>query len=205
MPNSKNLKKIEEREEALSKIIGKVCIYFGRLEESLSEFIELLTPLEPGDISRSITSEMDIRSKIQTIRALAYIRKPSEEWFSNMMLLMDYIDNDLRPRRNRYIHDGWYLSKGSLLRRTNKIKILKPQSFQLQLQTRTEVIAKIPELKKLETELKDLVFVMFAFWYDYAYPEAPRVLPLSIFRRFLRRAKPNTDLSQIRQIRQHPK
>ena len=95
--------------------IGHICIEWGQLENGLDEFIQLLAPLEAGNISNSVTAGMDVRTKIQTVKALAFIRKPSDRWFRRLTLVLDYIDNDVRVRRNRLIHDAWYIPKGRLV------------------------------------------------------------------------------------------
>jgi hypothetical protein len=193
-------KKLDE----LAVAIGHICIYWGRLENDLNEFIECLTPLDEGDVSRSITAGMDIRTKVQTIKALSYLRKPSKEWFENMMLYLDYIDNNLRPRRNRIIHDGWYTPSGRLVRDTRHIKFERPQSFQLLLKTQTIVPIKLFEVRQLAAELDDLIIISFAFWYDYVGRNKPRALPNRLFRRFLRRAKPDARPKYARSARHIP-
>lgn len=195
------------RLDQAAPIIGHICMEWGRLEHSLTEFIDLLTPLEAGDVSRSITVGMDVRAKVQTIRALSYLRKPSDKWFENMTLYLDYIDNDLRPRRNRIIHDTWYVPSGRLSRTTRQIKFQRPQAFQLVLKTETIVPVKLAELRKMKKELEDLVVVSFAFWYDYYALKNdyfPRALPNGEFRRFVRRAKPNASRKDINKLQHIP-
>jgi hypothetical protein len=190
--------------DELAKALGYICIQWGRLEVILSEFIELLTPLEEGDISNSITANMDIRTKIQTIKALAYIRKPSEEWFQKMVILLDYIDNNLRPRRNRVIHDAFFRPKGKIVRRMHQIKFEKPQAFQLALRTISIIPVKLSDVRQLAIELDDLFFISFAFFYDYKHPNERRSLRPRRWRQFLHRAKPDAHLTYADSVRQHP-
>jgi hypothetical protein len=77
-----------KRFDELAQILGYVCIAWGRLEHDLNAFIETLTPLEEGDVSRSITASLDLRSKVQIIKALAFLRKPSNEWFEKMTVFL---------------------------------------------------------------------------------------------------------------------
>lgn len=152
-------RRTQETFDKVALALGHVCIEWGRLEQGLDEFIDLLAPLETGDVSRSITSSLDIRSKIQTIKALAYLRKHSDEWFADMSLILDYIDNNLRPRRNQYVHAGWFLPKEGLIRRKHQIKFTRPQSFQLTLQTQVNSRTQIREINQLARELSDLFFL----------------------------------------------
>lgn len=206
-PPPRSSSKIEEarkREAKLAEALGLVCIRWGRLDNALCEFIELLAPLEPGQISETITAELDIRVKIQIIKALAFLRHPSSEWLKKMLLLLDYIDNDLRIRRNRYIHDGWYRKNNGFFRAQRKIKFIKPQSFQLELQTVTKTHSKITDVKNLAKELDDLTLIVFSFWLDYAHPENARSLPPKLWTQFLRRAKPSAHQKNERLMQQHP-
>lgn len=188
----------------VANALGQMCIYWGRLEQGLGDFIELLAPLEIGDVSRSVTSQMDIRSKIQAIRGLVFLRKPSEEWLNKMVILLDYIDNDLRPRRNRYIHDAWYFPGYKIVRRSQHVKLLRPEAFKLELSTEVDTNVTVREVKKLVQEIDDLFVIQFAFWFDYYDPAQKMVLPAKLFRQFLRRAKRGASPEYLRSIKQHP-
>jgi hypothetical protein len=190
--------------DALALAVGRICIVWGRLEHDLDEFIEVLAPLEAGDISRAITSELDIRSKLQTIKALAYIRKPSDEWFNKVIILLDYIDNNLRDRRNKCVHSGWYFKDNEFTMVSNKIRLHKPQSRQLVLHTTAEFKVKLGDVNALADEMEGLFRIMFHFWCDYACPGTLPPLPAKFFQQFLRRAKPDAPLTYVRSIRQYP-
>jgi hypothetical protein len=190
--------------DELAKAIGYASIEWGRLEQSLSQFIELLAPLEKGNVALSITAPIDIRDKIQIIKALAYLRKPYDEWYDKMAIMLDYIDNNLRPRRNRVIHDGWFRPQGRLIRRMHQIKFERPQAFQLVLRTETDIPVKLSEVRALAIELSDLFFIIFAFWYDYAYQNERNALPARSWKQFLRRAKPGAPPRYVNSVRQHP-
>lgn len=54
-------------------------------------------------------SAMDERSKIIVAKALAHRvdEKNSPTFYDRTEQLLSYIDNEIRPERNRYIHDEW--------------------------------------------------------------------------------------------------
>jgi hypothetical protein len=178
--------------------LGHISIQWGRLERDLSEFIELLTPLDLSQtqINEAITGNIDVRGKIQIIKALAFLRKDDDEWFNIMLNIMNKIDNDIRVRRNSYIHAGWYTPKGRMHRYTYKTKLFKPQSFSLVLETKQVAPVPISELRTLRRELDDLVFdLMVLLWYmipptakekaqlELMFPSGP---PKITFRQYLR-------------------
>jgi hypothetical protein len=133
--------------------LGLVTIHWGWLEDTIDSIIVKFAPLEEGDFSRSITANAELRSKIQMARALAFLRKPSGDWFDEVLRTLDKIDNDLRPRRNNCIHGGWYAPKGRLIRRVQKTKLKRPQAFQLVLSTSEVLPFRISDLRKLDRDI----------------------------------------------------
>lgn len=189
--------------DRLAVALGHICIGWSRLERDLDEFIELLAPLEAGDISRSVTAGMDIRDKVQAVRALAYLRKPNDRWFKTMLSILDYIDNDLRVRRNRYIHDGWYIPEGKLTRFQKQIKLEKPNSFQLRLVTERQFRDNISAIEMLATELSEMFMPIFTLWLE-ASGGPRKSLPTAYARRFARRLKLSARRRNVHLKRQLP-
>src|SRR3546814_2313559 len=66
-----------------------------------------MEPLEI-DASASIVNNMDMRDKIKGLLALGFLKKPSDDWYNELKTTINEIDNDLRPERNRMIHDSWH-------------------------------------------------------------------------------------------------
>jgi hypothetical protein len=81
------------------QILGQICIRWAWIEQSIDDLIAELVHLNP-DLGRSITNNADIRAKIKMLKALAHLKKPSEEWHEFMVETLDYIDNILRLYRS---------------------------------------------------------------------------------------------------------
>lgn len=146
--------------------LGHITIEWGRLERLLDEVIQDLARLDERQVMQAFAGNTDIRSKIQILRALSYIRNPCPEWFSIMIATLDKIDNDIRVRRNAAVHSGWYAPRGRLQRTTNKTKLIKPESFKLILETEQKVPVKLKELRKLKEDLLNIQMIMyFLTWY----------------------------------------
>ena len=142
-------------------LLGHICIGWGWIEHCVDELIAELAGLEP-DLARSLTNNIEIRSKIKTLKALAHIKKPSAEWYDFISDTLDYIDNILRPYRNNFVHAGWFRPEGVSVLRIRKTRIKKPQSFRkAELTTEQEIPVKIREMRSLNRELvgavRDLV------------------------------------------------
>jgi hypothetical protein len=150
--------------DRIASELGYICIHWGWVETALNDIIEFLAPLEPGQASQAITGNAEIRSKIQIVRALAFLRQPFKEWFDLMSSILDWIDSDLRPLRNNYVHSGWFAPKGRRTLRVRKTKFKKPQAFQLVLTTEEDIPIKLRELRRLRNDLfkavRKLVFLL---------------------------------------------
>jgi hypothetical protein len=51
------------------------------------------------------------------LKALAFIRKgETEGWHQAVIANLNVIDNDIRGRRNAFVHAPWFVPKGKLVR-----------------------------------------------------------------------------------------
>ena len=91
----------------------------------------------------------------------------NQEWFDCVVEVIDKIDNDLRPKRNQFIHASWYSPGGRATRKRTKTKLHRPQSFQLTLSTQESIPIKIGDARKLRKELlvavKSIMFLALYF------------------------------------------
>jgi len=94
-----------------AEAIGYVCIHWAHMELEIDGWLSCLTPLEPAPVNDIVISEIDFRAKLTIIKNLAHVRAHNRKWFKSVKVLLDHINNDLRPERNRMVHDLW-LVKG---------------------------------------------------------------------------------------------
>jgi hypothetical protein len=63
------------------------------------------------------------------VKALAFIRKgETEGWYEAVIANLNVIDNDVRSRRNAFVHSPWFTPKGKLVRHKKSTKIAKAQA-----------------------------------------------------------------------------
>ncbi|MHB8266974.1 hypothetical protein [Bradyrhizobium sp.] len=151
----------------IALVIGHICIQWSRVEDIVDSFIEIIASLEEGNISRSITSNIDIRNKIQTLKALAFQKKVSDSWFKDLNTLLDHIDNEIRPERNKYVHSHWFVPQGRLVRVSRRIKFKKPQAFQLNLTTEERLPVNIRDARRFCEKLDETFIDLFEFYRAY--------------------------------------
>jgi hypothetical protein len=173
---------------AAEHLLGQISVRWAWIEQSIDELIAELTLLEP-EIARSITNNATIRPKIQMLKALAHLKKPSEEWSEFLISTLDYLDNVLRPYRNNYVHGGWYAPKRRQILRIRKTRIKKPQALQPStISTEQELPIRIREMRKLHKELVGALRDIVAAHSYIARRDPKDALPPISFAQFLRRS-----------------
>src|SRR6266849_10694227 len=90
-----------------AQAIGYVCVLWASMEVNLDRLLETVLHLENSDVADSLTANIDLREKLEALKAVAFIRKPTDKWFEEVEQLANYVDGVLRPARNRYVHDLW--------------------------------------------------------------------------------------------------
>jgi hypothetical protein len=106
------------------------------------------------NIGESVTGNSNMRDKIKMLKAVGFIRKPSDEWYAEFEGVLNQIDDDLRLTRNRYIHDLWvqeypkdkYSPEPTIVKRQRGARILKTQSRTRELSLFKDVPTKADEI-----------------------------------------------------------
>jgi len=113
-----------------ARAIGYVCIDWAWLELAVDAFVAQLMGLPIGSIEHRVSSaSTDFRAKLEILKALAHEKQLSADWFVEVEKVVNAIDNDIRPLRNRVVHDLWHAGKdGSPTRAFSRNKLARPQS-----------------------------------------------------------------------------
>jgi hypothetical protein len=143
---------------AHAQAIGYLCIIWGWLELSVNTFLCTLTGMDTDDAAAALVYNMDFRNKLKALLTLGFVRKPSDEkpsneWYSNLESVVNEIDNDLRPERNRMVHDSWHPGEDDVLRITHNAKVAREQAFKMSLQFGTGKLVSAPEIYALSIRI----------------------------------------------------
>jgi hypothetical protein len=166
-----------------AQALGHVCIGWGQLELTLNMLLSSLLFADPpgnpptGDqvkISQCISANADIREKIRMALAIGYLRRPDDVWFEKLKEVLDRIDNELRPERNRVIHDVWMVSiSGSehdIIRRRIQTRVKRPQASQSTLETEQTTIVAADEIWALSDRIRDANSTVSVVWENFLHP-----------------------------------
>lgn len=113
--------------------IGWLSIHWTYLEVGLNEMIYALLGLERSDhdVRFAITSNIDVREKMQIILAVGLKKRPFDQWYDSLKAILDKVDNELRVQRNRFMHDLWFGEDDRTVRKTHyRTSVKRPQARQ---------------------------------------------------------------------------
>lgn len=151
----------EERWEAirhssmddLAQEIGRMCVYWSELERSVSVFVYVMLKIEDRISSNVVAGALDFRAKLHVALPLAFDRKPSDQWYKDVEQTINIIDNNLRPERNRIIHDTWVSLPG-----LDKALRMRIQGKVIRTQSRTQEI-RLSDIRRFSAKDVGLLYV----------------------------------------------
>jgi hypothetical protein len=96
-----------------AEALGFLTMFWGHLEGKINSIVIKL--LKTRNLHYQIVGHIGFREKLQIIKSVAFTSTdyvsptPTEniEWFDKLEDIINFIDNELRPNRNRMIHDMW--------------------------------------------------------------------------------------------------
>jgi len=139
-----------------AKAIGYLCFMYNGLEVRVDNLLGALAGLQDSDLE-CFTSQFDLLKKLPTLKALAFQKKPSQLWFDDIELMSWATSSHIIPRRNRFVHDIWLSQPSGAMRRHQRIKFGKPQSYQpTTLTTYEHIPTTADEIWQLVQETKDV-------------------------------------------------
>lgn len=112
-----------------ARAIGYLCIFYSALEDRVNQSLEILSGLDE-DLNRVYTNQIDLKKKIPILNALAFTKRPSEQWYRDIETVSWAIIEWVSPKRNRFVHDQWLSLPSGAVRFYQRTRIRKPQSRQ---------------------------------------------------------------------------
>lgn len=145
-----------------SNRIGRLCTAWGHLELDVTMLLDALTALKDPVPKNTILSLMDFREKLQAVKVIGYDKKPNKIWYEKLASTVNKIENELRPERNRMIHDFWLLmpkrenpDQREMQRANFRPKIEKPKPFQTKISLASYEVIKPDDISKLTKDIED--------------------------------------------------
>jgi len=122
--------------DELAQEIGRLCMYWSELEMVIATLLAKLLTIEETVPKNIVIGALDFRGKLFALLPIAFHRKPSEAWYESLEDTVNLIDNQLRPERNRIIHDYWieFPGEDDPHRMQIRAKVVKVQARTRQLE-----------------------------------------------------------------------
>ncbi|MBD3768779.1 MAG: hypothetical protein IE925_01440 [Rhodobacterales bacterium] len=111
--------------------LGIISILWTRLELQLDILLVGLMTGTDETIQSVFLGSQSMRDKCNSAKVLGLHRKVSEQWYDQLTNLLNKIDNEMRPNRNRLTHDYWLASSkptDDMVKLNHQPKVVRPQS-----------------------------------------------------------------------------
>jgi hypothetical protein len=196
------------RMEKIAPDLGAVMIFWAWLDHLLADIIGELAGFEDRRLTEVLSGNADIRAKIQIAKGFAFIKQRVPGWFAEVVAVLNWIDGDIRTKRNDYAHARWSRKGRGHTITKHKTTITKPQAFQVALLTEDRKPVTARDVRRLVVDMRLAFFDLF-FLFDYALKtrqaaEAdPSSRPIS-YERYLRLAGHAGRLKRTRSARRRP-
>lgn len=129
--------------------IGWVCMETAHIDKLV---VDLITHLAGVDLegTECLLSKSDrLDSRCEIAKRLLILRTPDGEWRDMALKVLEFVQNEVCPRRNRYVHDVWrFDDHPTRVRRTAEAKRRQSRS-PLEIVTTIECVVPIEDLHEL--------------------------------------------------------
>ena len=131
--------------------IGAVCVNWSQIDATAGAILGnyMHVPSTHIDLATGI---IDLSRKCELIKAFAFLAERRETYIK-LEKALNFLDNDLRPIRNRYVHDSYSFFTGDHIRKAFKTRVANSQSFTKKLITRSVEPISASELTSFNTDL----------------------------------------------------
>ena len=148
--------------EAHCLALGRLCVAWATVDRQLNDLMGALIGCSPA-ATASITSTADgVSARCDILARLAYENPVSEDWPELFGKLVQRV-TQLSAKRNRYVHDYWAFTKGTLVRMDRRASAKRPQSRQpVKLTYDTEHVTAPGEVDRLAEEIGKTAFILHA-------------------------------------------
>lgn len=131
--------------------LGALCIEWSQIDHTLGLLLGhyMKFPYSHFDLA---VGHIDFSRKCELSGALSFLYD-ERGVYNKLNRALKFIDNDLRPIRNRYVHDSYSFFTGDNLKRVFKAKVINVQSYTKELITRTESKVSSAEVSQFNKDI----------------------------------------------------
>jgi hypothetical protein len=112
--------------EDLERAIGRLCIAWAHLEDDFFSLLNYLMGHVDVSAFEILRNELDLRDALEISKNIA-LHYQADVTSPHIVRLSDYVNNTIRPERNRIVHDPIYGFGGGFLERVTYTSKLRKQ------------------------------------------------------------------------------
>jgi hypothetical protein len=113
---------------AHQRAIGMLCNEWADLEIAVAVLFIAVAKMPQDNFSLAICRTLAFRDMIDASKVAIISRFQNDAWIDAVKAELNYIDNDLRPERNRLVHDQWGLELGTPFQFHISPRLYKPKA-----------------------------------------------------------------------------
>ena len=113
-----------------AQAIGLLCIYTASLDNAIVRLIERLSGQTSDETACFVEAAIDISQRCGIAKRFVLAKVSEPAWRDCVVGILNLVENQIAPRRNRCVHDDWYISESQMVRVNTRVKIKTPQARQ---------------------------------------------------------------------------
>ncbi|MFL6689848.1 MAG: hypothetical protein ACJ8IR_06640 [Alphaproteobacteria bacterium] len=154
--------------EPFATAIGALCMEWNEMEAEVRYCLGYCLNIQYLEVGDAILTLFEFRDLAQATKLGIVDHIEDSECVDALISTIDYFDNTLRSRRNRFVHDMWY--GGTAVKREHQsAQIVRPQSFRpREWAWKREEIMELEELTLTIEEIREHSFFLKELWIAYA-------------------------------------
>ncbi|WP_257543529.1 hypothetical protein [Sphingopyxis sp. DBS4] len=117
-------------QEGTQRLIGEVCMIWAAIDNDITELMMYVLETGPDQAAILNTALREVAPRCTVLERLLIASSYDEEWVDWLCRMLAKTRDDLSPRRNRYVHDRWFIGMEAMQKRNSQVKTPKPQSYQ---------------------------------------------------------------------------
>lgn len=133
--------------------IGVLCIVWGGVDHLINAMLAHHLGLDELTKTEIMMGNLDLKRKLAILKPLAFVRETPER-FRNLEAALDFIDNIMRPERNRYVHDIYRFTPEESVLTSYRTQISKPKPSERILRSSIVRNVKPSDIEELIADLE---------------------------------------------------
>jgi hypothetical protein len=109
--------------------LGRLCAAWSRLDRELNHAIAAVLKIDLAQAACIATEMNDVAPRCRLLKTLIYTIEAPDDWRQTTSQLLNIIQNNLAPERNRLIHDYFGTSEEQIKKTDRRVRLIKPESF----------------------------------------------------------------------------